>query len=99
MDEYFYLQGLIFEWDAEKVRTNPLDHDGVTFRQAAEAFFDPNLRGLDASRNQEIRDAIIGFDFNRRLLFVVHIEIDDDVIRIISARYANKREERFYADE
>jgi uncharacterized DUF497 family protein len=32
----------------------------VTFEQAAEAFCDPFLKVVDASRNDEARDAIIG---------------------------------------
>jgi hypothetical protein len=34
----------------------------VTFQQAAEALFDPFLTVVDASRNDEARDAIIGMD-------------------------------------
>ena len=52
---------------------------------------------VDASRNDEARDAVIGFDLTGRLLFVVHIEFDDTVIRIISARRADPEEEQKYA--
>lgn len=51
----------------------------------------------DASRNDEARDAVIGFDQLGRLLFVVHIEFEGDCIRIISARAAEPHEEAFYA--
>jgi hypothetical protein len=38
----------------------------------------------------EARDAIIGMDRRWNLLYVVHIEFDDDdVIRIISARMSD----------
>jgi uncharacterized DUF497 family protein len=49
---------------------------------------DPLLVVTDASRNDESRDAVIGLDASGRLLFVVHIEMDGDAIRIISARRA-----------
>ncbi|WP_406681769.1 BrnT family toxin [Rhodoferax antarcticus] len=39
-------------------------------------------------------DAAIGFDATGRLLFVVHIEIEDTSIRIISARKATNEEGR-----
>jgi uncharacterized DUF497 family protein len=47
---------------------------------------------VDAGRNDEARDAIIGFDASGRLLFVVHIQIEDAYIRIISARKASHSE-------
>ena len=48
MDTRFVLQGITFIWDENKARENPLRHDGVTFEQAAEAFFDPFLKVVDA---------------------------------------------------
>ncbi|MDB9483797.1 BrnT family toxin, partial [Dolichospermum circinale CS-537/05] len=73
-------------------------HNGITFKQAAEAFFDPFIKIVDASRNDEARDAIIGLDTRWNLLFVVHIEFEDDVIRIISARKATRKEREYYED-
>lgn len=90
MDVYFVLNGITFVWNEEKARKNPGKHDGVSFQQAAEAFFDPFLTVVDASRNDEARDALIGMDRRWNLLYVVHIEFDDDdVIRIISARMSD----------
>jgi uncharacterized protein len=51
----------------------------------------------DASRNNEARNAAIGFNTQRRLLFVVHIEIEATCVRIISARLAEPHEEVIYA--
>lgn len=97
MDVYFVLDGITFVWNEEKARKNPGKHNGVTFQQAAEAFFDPFLTVVDASRNDEARDAIIGMDRRWNLLYVVHIEFDDDdVIRIISARKATHKEREYY---
>ena len=44
---------------------------GIRTRQAATVFFDPLFRLIDASRNNEVRDAVIGYDATGRLLFVV----------------------------
>lgn len=95
MDIYFVLNSITFIWNEDKAGKNPGKHDNVTFQQAAEAFFDPFLIVVDASRNDEARDAIIGMDRRWNLLCVVHIE-GDDVVRIISARKATRKERENY---
>ena len=60
-------------------------------------FLDPLFVILDASRNDETREAAIGCDAFGRLLFVVHVEIEGEAIRIISARRATLNEEMRYA--
>jgi uncharacterized protein len=92
MNVYFVLNNITFIWDDDKARINPINHDGITFQQAAEAFFDPFLVVVDASRNEEARDAVIGLDARWNLLYVVHIEHEENVIRIISARKATRQE-------
>ena len=96
MDVHYPFSGITFVWDEEKARTNPIKHDGVTFPQAAEAFLDPLLVVVDASRNDEARDAVIGLDTRWNLLFVVFVEREDDYIRIISARRATRKEREYY---
>ena len=96
MDTRFVLQGITFIWDENKARENPRYHDGITFEQAAEAFFDPFLKVVDASRNEEARDAIIGMDTRWNLLFVVHIELEEDAICLISTRKATRKERDDY---
>jgi uncharacterized protein len=98
MNAYFVLNGITFVWDNEKARINPSKHDGTTFQQAAEVFFDPFLIVVDASRNNEARDAVIGLDARWNLLYVVHIEHEENVIRIISARRATRQERAEYED-
>jgi uncharacterized protein len=83
-------------YDDEKARNNPFKHNGITFQQAAEAFFDPFLIVVDASRNEEARDAVIGLDTRWNLLYVVHIEREGSIIRIISARKATRQEQAEY---
>jgi len=53
---------------------------------------------VDVSRNYEARDAVIGMDKNNYLLFVVHIQQENDMIRIISARQATRQEHKYYED-
>jgi uncharacterized protein len=98
MNVYFVLNGITFVWDDGKARSNPTNHEGITFQQAAEVFFDPFLVVVDASRNQEARDAVIGLDARWNLLYVVHIEREQNVIRIISARKATRQERVEYED-
>lgn len=92
MDIHYELNGLDFVWNAAKAKANPKKHDGITFEQAAQVFFDPFFRLVDAGRNDEARDAVIGHDEQGRLLFVVHIEREGDSLRIISARKATREE-------
>ncbi|MEH2300090.1 MAG: BrnT family toxin [Nostoc sp.] len=96
MDVFFVLNGVTFLWNEKKARINPSNHDGITFQQAVEAFFDPFLVVVDASRNDEERDAVIGLDRRWNLLYVVYIERENDIIRIISARKATHKEREYY---
>ncbi|WP_442786379.1 BrnT family toxin [Leptothoe sp. PORK10 BA2] len=98
MDVHFVLNGVTFVWNNEKARVNPINHDGITFQQAAEAFFDPFLVVVDASRNDEARDAVIGLDRRWNLLYAVYIERENDTIRIISARKATRKDREYYED-
>ncbi|MEH2136782.1 BrnT family toxin [Nostoc sp.] len=68
----------------------------VLFQQAVETFFDPFLVVVDASRNDEHRDAVIGLDRRWNVLYVVYIECENDMIRIISARKATRKEREYY---
>jgi uncharacterized DUF497 family protein len=85
----------IFEWDPAKATRNLAKH-GVDFEAAKNVFLDrAGLIDIDDSDPEEERWHVIGRT-GGKLLFVVFTEPDDDVIRIISAREANKREERRY---
>lgn len=96
MDVRHHIAGNDFIWNAAKAAMNARKH-GVRFEDAATVFADPLFVLTDASRNDEARDAVIGFDQSVRLLFVVHIGLEEDCIRIISARAAEPREEALYA--
>jgi hypothetical protein len=95
MEERHELNGISFVWDTAKAQSNASKHR-VSFEQAAEAFFDPFLRVVDASPEEEARDALIGMDERWNLLFVIHVELEGERFRIISARRATTRERRIY---
>lgn len=96
MDIHFDLNGESFVWNAEKAKKN-LDKHGVRFEEATSVFADPLFVLVQASRNDEAREAAIGFDASGRLLYVVHIEVEGEFIRLISARRATSTEEQHYA--
>lgn len=96
MDLTFILNGITFIWNEEKAKQNPIKHKGITFERATQAFFDPFLVVADFSRNYEVRDTVIGMDKNNCLLFVVHLQQENDMIRIISARQATRQERNYY---
>ena len=95
MDTTFSFQGIAFVWDTAKARLNLSKHR-IPFEQAVEAFFDPFLKVVDAARQGETREAVIGFDTRGRLLFVVHLEWTEHAIRLISARPATRQERQYY---
>lgn len=97
MDVRFELNGNTFVWNAAKAQANAQKH-GVRFEEAAAVFFDPLFVLMDATRTSQRRHAAVGFDGSGRLLCVVHVEIQGDCLRLISARRATANEESIYAD-
>ncbi len=96
MDIQYECNGNLFIWNPAKAERNRRTH-GVRFEEAATVFADPLFVLVDAARNDEARDAAIGFGARGRLLYVVHIEFTESHIRIISARCAEPIEEALYA--
>ena len=89
---------LRFEWDEKKNRENHRKH-GVTFVEAQTAFLDENaIRFFDPDHSaDEDRFLMLGISFRLRVLVVCHCyRSGEKVIRIISARKANRKEERVY---
>jgi hypothetical protein len=97
MDIHFLYHGQRFVWDSEKASSNASKH-GVSFEVACQIFFDPFIRIDDASGAEEQRDAAIGLTEDWTLLFVVHMLLEGETIRIISARAATAQERRSYED-
>ena len=91
---------LTFEWDHRKAETNERKH-GVTFEEARTVFDDPLAQYLDDeehSTDEELREIAIGDSARNRLLLVSFVEREPDVVRIISARRATKKERKDYEE-
>jgi len=89
---------LVFEWDEGKNRANRKKH-GVSFEEARSAFLDENARVLpDPEHSQEEdRFVLLGLSASLRILVVCHCHREQEsVIRIISARRADREEQRQY---
>lgn len=86
-----------FTWNARKAASNLKKH-GVSFTEAATAF-DDDLAAYYPDTLHEDRFILIGYSHRQRLLYVVHAEVDDDVIRIISARKATSHEKAHYEND
>lgn len=95
-----------FEWDAAKASSNLRKH-GVSFEVAMRVFADPfALTGPERVENGELRWQTIGTVDGYLLLLVAHtvLEVNEDdweeeVIRIVSARVADRKERQRYAQE
>ena len=89
---------LEFEWDHEKAKTNRKKH-GVTFEEAATVFADPLALTIPDPDHSEDEDRYItvGESTQRRIVVVSAVD-RNDIIRIISARIANRRERRQYEE-
>jgi uncharacterized DUF497 family protein len=98
MDVDSTLDGQGFVWDSDKAASNAAQH-GIRFEQAREAFFDQFARYEDASPDEEARQDCIGLTTGYRLLYVVHVVREGDVLRLISARVAEPAERRRYEND
>lgn len=92
-----------FTWDQQKSESNLAKH-GVSFEEAATVFEDPlHLSILDRRFEYfEERWITVGHSTNRRILVVANLFFDKDleeVVRIISAREADRNEQRQYEDQ
>ncbi len=90
--------GLEFTWDERKATSNRRKHR-IDFHEAATVFGDPRSLTVDDPGHsfEEPRYFTLGRSSRGRLLAVAHTEIED-VIRIISARRASRREAEQYED-
>jgi uncharacterized DUF497 family protein len=89
---------LRFGWDPGKDVENRTKHR-VTFEEAATVFSDDAARFMDDPDHSadEDRYILLGLSGAARILVVSHcFRKDDDVIRIISARRATRREQAQY---
>ena len=92
------MEGLRFQWNEKKSRENLAKH-GVSFEEAQTVFLDENaLRFFDPDHStDEDRFIMLGMSVRLRILVVCHCFRDSDsVVRIISARKADRQEARGY---
>ena len=85
-----------FAWDSRKAATNARKH-GVTFDEAATVYADPLALAVQDEVHAE-RTVLIGMSEQHRVLLVVHVELDEDTIRLVSARRATSHERRRYEE-
>jgi len=89
---------LSFAWDDKKAKSNLLKHK-ISFEEASTAFADDlsiTIENPSHSKNEN-RLILIGKSIYFKTLIVVHLE-QTDSIRIISARKATKKEQKFYEE-
>jgi uncharacterized DUF497 family protein len=85
-----------FTWDPEKAAANLRKH-GVSFAEAATVFGDPLALAIEDCLDPG-RTLLLGSSGQARILVVVHAELDENAIRIISARRATSHERRRYEE-
>jgi uncharacterized DUF497 family protein len=84
-------------WDEAKSRSNRKKH-GVSFEEAAELFRSgTNYLEVFDEAHSDLEDRFIAIGpIARGVVLVVWTERDEDTVRIISARWATKREYTLY---
>jgi len=90
-----------FKWDQPKATANLKKH-GISFEEAQSVFYDEFAVQFydDEHSTAEDRFLMLGMSAEARLLLVCHCERESgNLIRIISARRATKRESAFYGGE
>jgi uncharacterized protein len=88
---------MTFQWDPDIARINLRRHR-VDFSDATAVFDDPRALTRDDPHPREERFVTLGLDALGRLLVVCWTSRDEE-FRIISARRANRAEERQYDKE
>jgi uncharacterized DUF497 family protein len=87
-----------FEWDPNKTQNNQAKHK-VSFSEAMTVFFDEHALQIPDPDNSMTEDRFImlGLSRNLRELVVCHCYTEnEDTIRLISARKADKQESSKY---
>ena len=92
------MKQLRFVWDSRKEKANIRKH-GISFEEARTVFYDENAIHFfdpDHSENED-RFILLGMSFKLRVVVVCHCFRESDTeVRIISARRADRGEERDY---
>jgi uncharacterized DUF497 family protein len=93
-----YEDAVEFAWDERKNRVNQRKH-GVSFETAVLVFDDPyHVSVQDREVDGEPRWQTIGMAGGHHVLLVAHtVDEAEEVVRILSARKATRRERSIYA--
>lgn len=84
------------DWDPRKAAENIRKH-GVDFADAVIALEDENALTIEDNDHEEQRFKTLGIGPRLNILYVIHAYRDNDCIRIISARKADRNEtEQYY---
>ena len=89
---------LRFEWDERKAAANRRKH-GVSFEEARTVFMDEEALRIQDPEHSDTEDrfVMLGLSSQLRILLVCHCyREEDEIIRIISARKADRRERAQY---
>jgi len=92
------MKRLTFEWNNQKDKINTKKH-GVSFDEARTVFYDEYaIQYFDPEHSKnEDRFLLLGISFKLKTLVVCHcFRQEETVIRIISARKADRNEEQVY---
>jgi uncharacterized DUF497 family protein len=88
-----------FEWDSDKAKANLKKHH-VSFDEASTVFGDPFAKIFydEGHSEEENREILVGHSVLDRLLLISFTDRGRDVVRIISARVATKRERKAHEE-
>ena len=92
------MKDICFEWNEAKSKANIRKH-GISFEEAKSVFFDEYALLIADPDHSETEDrfVLLGLSARLRLLLVCHcFEVDDNLIRVISCRKANRKEMSLY---
>ncbi len=90
---------MAFEWDERKSRANLAKH-GIDFNTASLAFDDPFALTMrdELHNDEESRFIMLAAIDTGTILFVVFTVRTEEIIRLISARAATRRERAIYEE-
>lgn len=94
------MKKLKFAWDENKNISNQKKH-GLSFEEAKTVFYDENARLIPDPEHskQEDRFILLGLSSKLKVLVVCHCYRENEqIIRLISARKANKTEKKQYEE-
>ena len=98
-DKCAYTYSMEIEFDPEKAKANPINHEGVTFEEAKLVLLDPYvLTREDRNAEGEQRFVSLGMGGKGRILVVVWT-LRGEHIRIISAWKASQPQRRRYEQQ